>query len=716
MVTYRYVVGQAVLASKRAEGGSTRGREEDEEEEEDEDEDEDEDRVERGEERRRGRGASRTSRDSCVWERKGTGVVVKHAMSAPRPLDFSIAAGHIGAPRKKDPPKANLEENNRPSSTRVDPGVDECRVTIAGTGISFVSSIHSSMYDLHQKIAQQRDCGQSHQKVCANGSILSQATCSDGEMEAQAEARSRTLQSYGLTGGSKVLAFCTKVSLQEEMKRAAEESSKFNGVRSFAQEEELMRRRANAAPMFAKKASGSLADFRFGFGRCVPLQVDPNTGRRYSSPPPPAAEELLKRLASDRNTAGGFRPCRRFLPASRQVVGPFFPSSLHPLSPLSGILTLSLIAASVLHTSLHPPPSSLLPPPCLFPACPIPFFCSLSQSQCPFVRVSQLGLNKNKGEEILLRLRTSDLKGFRPYYRLSRYERERIGRGEEGERRASARVRLGERTHQGDSRTRVDPYGSLGARRQVLVALPRAHGGVKGAGLDADEVSCATPSLLLSSHSISRGQQAGGPARKEDVEGAAVREAGQRLGGEDEMVSEERRRGWFERGGDMMEMGQPAQVLAAAAASERMEGLKLHEAQQPSELKLTGTEDAGKQEGNGCEWRDDLSVHADLTAEEVVEERGTQQESGSEDEEMGEATDPLEELQMLGFSAEQAQLALAKFHGSLVRAADWLLAGSWEEETSQVSPATSVAQADQWKEGPDEFQDLRERVGNTVQR
>jgi hypothetical protein len=36
-----------------------------------------------------------------------------------------------------------------------------------------------------------------------------------------------------------------------------------------------------------------------------------------------------------------------------------------------------------------------------------------------FIGVSNkclLGLNVNKGEEILLRLRTSDLKGFRPFY------------------------------------------------------------------------------------------------------------------------------------------------------------------------------------------------------------------------------------------------------------------------------------------------------------
>ncbi|EKX55431.1 hypothetical protein GUITHDRAFT_99210 [Guillardia theta CCMP2712] len=201
-------------------------------------------------------------------------------MSAPRPLDFSIAAGHVGAPRKYERLKESSEEGGSQRTVPLEVGKDECRVTIAGAGISFVVCIHASMYQLHELVSQQKDCSQSHHKVCANGAILSEATWRDGGAEVGEDARSRSLESYGLTGGSRVLVFCTKVSVQEEMKKMAEESSKFNGVRSFAQEEEIMRRRANAPAMFAKRASGSLADFRYGFGRCVPLQVDPNTGWR----------------------------------------------------------------------------------------------------------------------------------------------------------------------------------------------------------------------------------------------------------------------------------------------------------------------------------------------------------------------------------------------------------------------------------------------------
>ena len=223
--------------------------------------------------------------------------------------------------------------------------------------------------------------------------------------------------------------------------------------------------------------------------------------------------------------------------------------------------------------------------------------------------------------------------------------------------------------------------------------------------------------LVPSSDLASSGQQVGGPARPEDAAGAAQPEVGRRLGG---AGGEEERQ---VRGSvvshqlglvvslTLPQAHVPARALAAAAASERMQGSRHSEPQQPSMLGLTLTD---KEETREPETTTEPAPEGQRMQESAGDELG---ESSSGDEEMGEAPDPLEELQMMGFSAEQAQQALSKFHGSLVRAADWLLAGSWDDGTADdVRPEASRAGAQLPAEGPDEFQDLRERVGNTVQR
>jgi len=67
----------------------------------------------------------------------------------------------------------------------------------------------------------------------------------------------------------------------------------------FNEEIARERRRTQAAPTYARKASGSLNDFRYGFRSIEALEIDPNTNQPYTHPPPEEAHKLLSRLAND---------------------------------------------------------------------------------------------------------------------------------------------------------------------------------------------------------------------------------------------------------------------------------------------------------------------------------------------------------------------------------------------------------------------------------
>lgn len=235
----------------------------------------------------------------------------------------------------------------------------ELRVKVTGAAsgpqeIAFPAN--GSVKTLHEKVTSivGAEC---LQKLLLGGSLLSEQAAGSAEKNNE----EKTLESIGATPGSTVFAICTT---KEEIKEIEDQDSgltKFDGRRTFEQEAELERRRERAKPMYARKAEGSLQDYSFGFANITPLQADPNTGRKYTTPPPADALKLLEKLANDPGI---------------QAVMKKYQWRVGLLTEIAPSLDTGLMGVSD-----H----------CL------------------------LGLNVNKGQEIQLRLRTSDLLGFRPY-------------------------------------------------------------------------------------------------------------------------------------------------------------------------------------------------------------------------------------------------------------------------------------------------------------
>eukprot|EP00961_Rhodomonas_salina_P203630 2747803-Rhodomonas_salina.1 len=185
-------------------------------------------------------------------------------MTAPRPIDFSIPQGRIGAPKRKgevvitEKPRVVLQE-----------GELRVKVTGAASGPQEIAfPANGSVKTLHEKVTSivGAEC---LQKLLLGGSLLSEQAAGSAEKNNE----EKTLESIGATPGSTVFAICTT---KEEIKEIEDQDSgltKFDGRRTFEQEAELERRRERAKPMYARKAEGSLQDYSFGFANITPLQV-----------------------------------------------------------------------------------------------------------------------------------------------------------------------------------------------------------------------------------------------------------------------------------------------------------------------------------------------------------------------------------------------------------------------------------------------------------
>ena len=283
----------------------------------------------------------------------------------PRPIDFSIPAGRIGAvervgPQTSTSSQAKLQPAELDSS-------DCLLVSVMGCPDQqskhvFTIGVDATLDQLHAAIAELHPGAPAFHRVIANGKLLSNVLVQSGTDAPAAEGGQELAGSFGMRRGDKIKAVVTLKSEAEDLQaQAAAEHNSFNGYLPFDEELARERRRAGAAPMYARKASASLHDFRFGFQRIEPLAIDPNTNQPYTHPPPEEARLLLERLAND---------------AGIVAVMKKYEWSVGLLTELPPSLETGLMGVSD-----H----------CL------------------------LGLNKNKGEEILLRLRTSDCLSFRPY-------------------------------------------------------------------------------------------------------------------------------------------------------------------------------------------------------------------------------------------------------------------------------------------------------------
>ena len=283
---------------------------------------------------------------------------------APRPLDFSIAAGRIGAVERLGP-------HARAGDVRGDVKLDSSDALLVsvvgcqGGRQAFVLPVDATLAQLHAQVAELHPGAAAFHKVIAAGRLLCN-TLVPGDCEPGAAPPGGDVleSSFGLGRGDKIKVVVTlKTEAEQLQAQAAAEQSTDGRYLPFDEELARERRRAAAAPMHARKASGSLSDYRFSFRRVEPLVVDPNTGQPYTHPPPDDARQLLERLANDIGILAIMRK---------------YEWSVGLLTELPPSLETGLIGVCD-----H----------CL------------------------LGLNKNKGEEILLRLRTSDCRSFRPYLR-----------------------------------------------------------------------------------------------------------------------------------------------------------------------------------------------------------------------------------------------------------------------------------------------------------
>ena len=157
----------------------------------------------------------------------------------------------------------------------------------------FTVAVDATLAQLHAAIAERHPDIAAFHRIIAGGKILSNVLVRKG-------GAGTSLESVGLRKGDKVKVVVTAEEEVTSMKAlAAAEENRFNGYLPFDEELARERRRAAAAPMHARKASGSLIDFRYGFQKIEPLTIDPNTLQPYTRPPPEEAKKLLEKLAND---------------------------------------------------------------------------------------------------------------------------------------------------------------------------------------------------------------------------------------------------------------------------------------------------------------------------------------------------------------------------------------------------------------------------------
>jgi hypothetical protein len=218
-------------------------------------------------------------------------------MSAPRPIDFSIPQGRIGAPIRKGHP---IEPKPaQPERVVIDKDI-HVLLTIRCEGappVDVAFAVSASLGSLHQEVATVVG-GDCFLRVFSHGALLWESAPQSDGAAARDDAQ-RSLQSVGVQAGGKLLAVCTPAEAVRRVHAADAQRDAFDGRRTFEQEDELEWRRRNARPMRAQRASGSLADYSWGFAHIEALPRDPNTGRDYTTPPFAECQALLEALAAD---------------------------------------------------------------------------------------------------------------------------------------------------------------------------------------------------------------------------------------------------------------------------------------------------------------------------------------------------------------------------------------------------------------------------------
>lgn len=281
---------------------------------------------------------------------------------APRPLDFSIAEGRIGAVRRIGAaPRPECEE--RATALKLDLA-GSLLVNVVG-GMSsrstFTIALEATLADLHAEIAARSTAEAAFHRIIAGGRLLSKPHLVIRKSMPLDDADAQvTMEALGLREGDKVKVVVTPQDESEALKAQSSRESVDNRYLTFDEELARERRRATGEPAHARRRThGSLSDFRFGFRRIEPLHSDPNTHEPYQHPPPAEARALLERLANDPGIVAVMKK--------------------HEFSV--GLLT-------------------ELPP-------------TMETGLIGHCDHCLLGLNKNAGEQILLRLRTSDCRSFR---------------------------------------------------------------------------------------------------------------------------------------------------------------------------------------------------------------------------------------------------------------------------------------------------------------
>ena len=89
-----------------------------------------------------------------------------------------------------------------------------------------------------------------------NGHLISTAQSIDS---ADGESGSKTLHELGVKAGNTLMVLCTTIQTIQGIHESDANVGKFDGRRDFAQEEELQRQRREAAPMYVRKAHGSVS-------------------------------------------------------------------------------------------------------------------------------------------------------------------------------------------------------------------------------------------------------------------------------------------------------------------------------------------------------------------------------------------------------------------------------------------------------------------------
>jgi hypothetical protein len=161
----------------------------------------------------------------------------------------------------------------------------------------FTIGVDATIAQLRKAIAELHSDAAAFHRIIAKGKLLSKSLVRTGETAHGDDAYSKEegeltapLSSFGLCKGDKVKVVVTLQDEAEALKALVPEEDQ--RYLPFNEEIARERRRAQAAPTYARKASGSLNDFRYGFRSIEALEIDPNTNQPYTHPPPEEAHKV----------------------------------------------------------------------------------------------------------------------------------------------------------------------------------------------------------------------------------------------------------------------------------------------------------------------------------------------------------------------------------------------------------------------------------------